>query len=204
MTGQKTDATGGAAYAYGYGGYGYGSEFYGQFGTDQVTPFPMGSEYGYGAFGYGMYNPYTGQYLGPPVPGQSGATSPTAPATNLEWVQTAQQELNTKGSRTALLLYVGGLPLTATQARIVQEAIGIAGNPPVPGPNGYPPKWHQAPKPGQNGHHTHTIIANGHQTLWQIAHANHDSERKVVMLNPALSHYVGSKKNVRKGTRVKV
>ena len=203
MKGQQTDATGGA-YGYGAEGYGYGSEFYGQFGTDQVTPFPMGSEYGYGAFGYGMYNPYTGQYLGPPQPGQSGATSPAAPTTNLQWVQMAQQGLHVKGSRTALLLYVGGLPLTHGQARTVQEAIGLMGNPPVSGPNGYPPKWHAAPVPGQNGHHVHTITANGHQTLWQIAHANHDSEAKVVRLNPRLSHYVGSKKNVKKGTRVKV
>jgi len=200
---QKGQQVGGE-YGYGAGAYGYGSEFYGQFGDQQVTPFPMGSEYGYGAFGYGMYNPYTGQYLGPPVPGQSGATSPAAPATNLQWVQMAVQGLHVKGSRVALLAYVGGLPLTANQARIVQEAIGLMGNPPVAGANGYPPKWHRAPQPGQNGHHVHTITANGHMTLWQIAHAHGDSEGKVVRLNPRLSHYVGTKKNVKKGTRVRV
>jgi hypothetical protein len=203
MKGQQVDATGGT-YGYGAEAYGYGSEFYGGFGDQSVTPFPMGSEYGYGAFGYGMYNPYTGQYLGPPVPGQSGATSPEAAATNLQWVQMAVQGLHIKGSRPALLAYVGGLPLTSNQARIVQEAIGLEGNPPQSGPGGYPPKWHTAPKPGQNGHHTHIVIANGHQTLWQIANENNDSERRVVRLNPKLSHYVGSKKNVRKGTRVKV
>ena len=199
-----TQAGAGDASAYGYGAaaYGYGEDMYGSFGSDSVTPYPMGNEYGYGAFGYGQYNPYTGQYLGPPIP--PPVTGPTTPTTNLEWVNAAVAALQITGSRTALLLYVGGLPLTKTQSRIVQEALGVSGHPPVTGPGGYPPKWHSAPAPGQNGHHPHTVTANGRQTLWRIAHENGDSEAKVVRLNPRLSHYVGTHKNVAKGTRVKV
>lgn len=51
---------------------------------------------------------------------------------------------------------------------------------------------------------THTITANGHMDLWKTAHANAISEGKLVRLNPQLSHLVGSKKPIPRGTKVKV
>src|SRR5262245_10393088 len=189
---QENKAADTGAYAYGYGstfyGYGQGADFYG--GDGGVQPYPVGSEYGYGAFGYGYYNPYTGQWLGTGTgTGPTSGPTPTAPATNLEWVRQASSALPGKGHRAALLRYIGGLPLNSDQQRVVREALGLLGDPPKTGPNGYPPKWHASQHPGQNGHHI--VIANGHQTLWQIANTNNDSEAKVVRLNPNLAHYVG-------------
>jgi hypothetical protein len=74
----KAKTATGSATGYGAAGYGYGSGFYGYgfgygMGSGNVTPYPVGSEYGYGAYGYGMYNPYTGQYIGP----YGGSPSPT-------------------------------------------------------------------------------------------------------------------------------
>jgi hypothetical protein len=199
-----------ASYAYGYGSgeaagyYGYGQYGYGDsMGSGLVNPYPTGSEYGYGAYGYGYYNPYTGSYLGGGTGSGVGVppTGSTAPTTNLQWVKQANSGLG-GGKTTALLRYIGGLPLNSGQQTSVREAIGLMGNPPVAGANGYPPSWHAAPSGGQNT--SHTITANGHETLWQIAHAHHDSEAKVIRLNPKLAHFAGSKKNIPRGTKVKV
>jgi hypothetical protein len=88
----STGATGygyGAS-AYGYGAssafYGYGSEYANADAGSGLTPYPVASEYGYGAYGYGMYNPYTGQYIGPvqttpPPVGGTGTGTTTPPKT---------------------------------------------------------------------------------------------------------------------------
>jgi hypothetical protein len=97
----------------------------------------------------------------------------------------------------ALGKYLSGQGLTPDQESIVQAAIGFEGQPPQPVP---PP--HLVPEPGHKPHKT--IIANGKMTLYQIAHANHDTETQVVAMNPHLGVYVGTKRPVKKGTRVKV
>jgi hypothetical protein len=54
-------------------------------------------------------------------------------------------------------------------------------------------------KPG-----THTITANGKLDLYYTAKMNGITEGKLIRLNPQLSHLVGGKKPIPKGTRVKV
>jgi hypothetical protein len=51
---------------------------------------------------------------------------------------------------------------------------------------------------------THTITANGKLDLYYTAKNNGITEGKLVRLNPQLSHLVGSKKPIPRGTKVKV
>jgi hypothetical protein len=51
---------------------------------------------------------------------------------------------------------------------------------------------------------THTITANGKLDLYYTAKMNGISEGKLIRLNPQLSHLVGSKKPIPRGTKVKV
>jgi hypothetical protein len=55
-----------------------------------------------------------------------------------------------------------------------------------------------------SGGGTHTITANGKLDLYFTAKQNGITEGKLVRLNPKLSHLVGSKKPIPKGTKVKV
>lgn len=158
----------GTEYAYGYGGenqagyYGYGSYAYGgSMGSGMVNPYPVGSEYGYGAYGYGYYNPYTGQYLG----GGTGGTStppvpqPTAPKNNIHWLTSATKRI--PHHRTAFMRYLAGLPLGPDQQTAVREAIGLLGDPPVHGKDGYPPKWHA--KSPNHPRPRHRTTSNNHK-----------------------------------------
>ena len=152
------------------------------------------------AVGSGYYDPYSGQYIGTGV----GAPGPvvTQVSTNAAWAQASiayltQLGYNPVSVATALGRYLSGKVLTPDQEGIVQAARAAEGEPPQPVP---PP--HVDPHPGHKP--AHTVTANGHQTLWQIAHANGDTENQVVILNPHLGVYVGTKKPVRKGTKVKV
>lgn len=195
--------------AYGYGAYdlpqgyyGYGASAYGATGGG-ITPYPIGSQYGYGAYGYGDYNPYTGQYLGGGTGTGGGTTTVTAaPTTNLQWVTQANSALG-GGKRTALLKYIGGLHLSNDEAKSVQEALGVMGDPPVPASSGYPPKWHSG-HAGSSHPGTHTVVANGKQSLNAIAHANGISWAKIASLNPNLKRYFGTGKPIPHGTTVKV
>jgi hypothetical protein len=219
----------GYGYGYAYGAYGYGAYGYGQtdtygYGTGSVTPYPFASEYGYGAFGYGQYNPYTGQYLGGgggvtgvgTTPGPTGA----APATNAQWTQNVITQLQGVYPEIEILAatgrYLSGRALGATNQKIIESALAIEGDPPQAGANGYPPKVKIAPQPGQKkpgqpnpgGHNskppTHYITANGHQDLYYIARNYNLTESQLLAMNLNLSKYVGSKKPIPKGTRVKV
>lgn len=150
-----TPATGagGAAYAYGYGAYAYGYGVHGAmygygFGTQAYgygVYSPYGSAYGpYGPYGYGAYGSGISEVIPPPV------------TTNAQWAQAAEAQLAANGvdSNTALAaigLYLAGGNLTANQASIVQEAIAVEGNPPVPGAAGYPPAVHYQTSTGQGG-----------------------------------------------------
>lgn len=136
-------ANAGTAGAYGYGQYAYG---YG-------LTYPNADAYGYGAFGYGMYNPYSGGYVG-----AAGTPYPQtiAVATNQEWVQEAVNSLKTQGYDGqaiigALALYITGQPVSSAQEAFVQAAIAVAGYPPQPGANGYPPAINHQGAPGGGG-----------------------------------------------------
>jgi LysM repeat protein len=56
------------------------------------------------------------------------------------------------------------------------------------------------PKPPEKKY----VTANGHDDLNKIATENHTTEGEIIRLNIALAHYEGSKKPVKKGTRVRV
>jgi hypothetical protein len=64
---------------------------------------------------------------------------------------------------------------------------------PTPGPKPKPPK------PG-----THTITADGHSDLAQIAGRNHTTRWQIVAWNPHLAYLLNTRKPVPRGTRVKV
>ncbi len=151
----------------------------------------------YGTAGY--QNPYA-------YPTTTPATVlPAAPVTNYDWMLQAKRSgFKTVSETLALRLYLGGLPLSHDQANTVQEAIGIVGDPPVAGPNGYPPKFHVAPATGQRhrepGYH---FTTNGRQTVYQIAHTHGVTEGALVSRNThALHKYVGSGRNVPAGIRL--
>ncbi len=115
--------------AYGYGAYGYGQ------GQGQ---YPTGY-YGYGEPGGGGFWPGGGsQNPPPPTP------TPTI-TTNAEWAQAAIKDLRGEGFQArsvaeALGGYELGREVTPAQRTIIQAAIGVEGEPPVAGPNDYPPK----------------------------------------------------------------
>lgn len=80
--------------------------------------------------------------------GGSGAVTPGGPpfANNSAWENWAVQQLqvndpgiNLGDLTTALGLYLGGQPVSAAQKTLIFNARGAAGDPPVAGPNGYPP-----------------------------------------------------------------
>jgi hypothetical protein len=216
----KPKTTTGSTYGYGTGGYGtYG---YGQYGYGT----PYGS-YGYGAYGYGQYSgaggfggggyqsyPYYGY-------GTGTGTTTTAITTNAEWSRAVLKQLRHSGFSEMVMFmalgrYLEGLSLNNEQQHVIEAAIAVEGDPPVPGANGYPPKVKIAPRTGhkpprkQGGGGTgppvatHYITANGHEDLYQIAHANGITEAKLVALNLNLSKYVGTGKPIPAGTRVKV
>jgi hypothetical protein len=70
---------------------------------------------------------------------------------------------------------------------------------PTPTPTPTPVPTSGTGKPG-----THTITANGKLDLYYTAKMNGIKEGQLIRLNPQLSHLVGSKKPIPKGTRVKV
>jgi hypothetical protein len=121
------------AYGYGAAAYGYGSQFYG-YGSQYAPEEYYG--YGAGAYGGGSYPPWYGYGV--------GGTPTPPPATNASWVQNALSLLNSNGystmtALTALSKYIAGQSVTANQASIIQAAEALAGPPPVPGANGFPP-----------------------------------------------------------------
>jgi PASTA domain len=133
---------------YGYG-YGSPSQYYGYgfgYGTVNEAGEPNEWEYGYGEYGYGYYDPATGQYEGAASGTSNLPPTGAAPTTNAEWSTVATNDLVEEGYSAntvagALGPYLQGQPLTSAQVGIVQAALAYAGNPPVPGANGYPPAY---------------------------------------------------------------
>ena len=150
---------------------------------------------------YDLSEPYTGTGTG------TGVTTAGGPATVSEWEQTALGDLQDGGvsqatiadAQSGLPRYLAGLTLSAGQAAAVQQAIGLAGEPP-----GGPYHIRIAPAPVHTKPATHYITANGHETLKGIANANHISESALVAMNLDLAHLVGTGRPVPKGKKVKV
>ena len=139
----------------------------------------------------------------------STSTGTTTATTNSEWEQQAIADMEAGGvsqhtvtdAEAGLPRYLAKLALTDAQATAVQMAVGLAGPPPVGGPYSIKRK-----PPAKKPPHpvTKTIIADGRSTLYDIARDNGTNEAHVVSLNLNLAHYVGSKKHIPKGTKVKV
>lgn len=165
---------------YGYGinaGYGYG---YGQFQAGETYGYGLGiasAGYGTGVAGYGYgYQPTS------PSPG---------PTTNALWLTDAESALDATHSpatvSAALGKYLAGGTLTSDQAQIVSAAIAAVGDPPVPGPDGYPPAVHSGTPGGQTkpgsgtGPETgHRHIASGRTSLNRWATINKTTSGEVI------------------------
>jgi PASTA domain len=85
---------------------------------------------------------------GNPIYGSGTSSDVVGFTTNAEWGQYAEEYLGSTGSDSiaaAIAKYLSGQPLTTAQITVVQEAIAIAGTPPVAGENGNPPNYVTAP-----------------------------------------------------------
>lgn len=119
----------------------YGDEQGGGFGIGGYGTSGFGGFPGYGGFPGGTGNP-------PPAPGPGSFTN------NAQWAQYAETQLafaDPNAVSAALGKYLTGQPMTTDQEGLADQAIAIAGYPPVAGPGGFPPSMHQAggnPGPG--------------------------------------------------------
>jgi hypothetical protein len=139
----------------------------------------------------------------------SGLPGPGAFSTNAEWAQYAEQQLSGTVAATSLSAalgkYLTGGAVTGDQASLIDQAIAVAGYPPVGGPGGYPPAIKDQPDGGGGtGGGARYITATGTQDLNRTAAANHISENKLISLNPGLKHLEGTGRPIPKGTRVRV
>ena len=136
------------------------------YSTDPATGQTYGAEatgaggsYGaYGSGGGGGWDPNTGMYTDPNgaqcqnpdangyCPSPTGSNGPPF-SRNSQWsgwviqTMTASNPGQDVGTLTdALGLYLAGQPADAAQKTLIFDAIAVGGDPPVAGPNGYPPK----------------------------------------------------------------
>lgn len=179
---------------------------------DPVTGVTYGDEQsGYGGGGY-YGGGSGGGYYGGGGSGGSGSGGQQY-ATNAQWAQAAESYLsgqmgeNPTQVGAAIGHYITGQPLDPAQVSLVEQAIAFTGQPPVAGPGGNPPGYVTAPqpkpKPPVKGP-TRTVAADGHQTLQQVAVANHVTEADVALWNKPLDRYIGTRKPLPRGTKVKV
>jgi hypothetical protein len=107
--------------------------------SNQSGVLPGGS--GSGIVGYDQQgNPIYASSTPAPVIG------PGSFINNAQWAQYAEQAMGSDGSDTiaaALGKYITGGEVTTAQVTTIDEAIAIAGYPPVPGPGGKPPSINQ-------------------------------------------------------------
>jgi hypothetical protein len=112
------------------------------YSTDPATGMTYGDEAGAGYTGNGAGN--LGGYYGSGAlyGGGTGYEQPGSFTSNAYWTQYAEQMMGSSGSdaiSAALGAYVAGAALSTTQVSIVEQAVAIAGYPPVAGSGGYPP-----------------------------------------------------------------
>lgn len=131
-------------------------------GIDPATGFPYGSAEDAAALAN------QGSYINPTQPfapggGGSGGGYPTANTgpgnftNNAQWAQYAEQYMYSNGQITdlgplsnAIGKYLAGQSTSADEHSLVNQAIAVAGYPPVAGPNGMPPSFNTSP-PGNTG-----------------------------------------------------
>lgn len=176
---------------------------------DPTTGVTYGDEQsGYGAGGY-----YGGSGGGGYYGGGGSGSGGQQYSSNAQWAQAAESYLsgqmgeNPTQVGAAIGHYITGQPLDPAQVSLVEQAIAFTGQPPVAGPGGNPPGYVTAPqpkpKPPVKGP-TRTVTADGHQTLQQVAVANHVTEADVALWNKPLDRYIGTRKPLPRGTKVKV
>lgn len=137
----------------------------GQTEIDPSTGFPYGSPEDATALQSqtNYMNPYaynSGSYTGGQVIGYDGSGNPIYGPTstgsftsNAQWAQYVESYLESNQGAdpttvgNAIGKYISGQPLTSDMVQIVENAIAIAGNPPVAGPNGNPPSFVTANTP---------------------------------------------------------
>ena len=126
-------------------------------GIDPATGYPYGSAEdaaaiaGQQGISYNPYSPLGGGGGGNPFP--PGANGPPFTA-NYQWAQYCETAMGSTGSdaiASAIGHYLAGAQLQDSEVTIVQEAIAIGGQVPVPASDGYPPSYRTGggtPPPG--------------------------------------------------------
>ena len=143
----STDPATGATYGDENSGSGGTYGAYGDQGTSAAGgTYPWDGTTGNAADPYSL-DPQTGETYGNQgqVGGVTGSNGPPFP-NNSAWENWAVQQLQTNDPgisqgdlTTALGLYLNGQPVSAAEKTLVFDARGTAGDPPVAGPNNYPP-----------------------------------------------------------------
>lgn len=141
--------------------------------------------------------------------GGTSTTTPTAPVTNADWEQAAVADMEGAGVSAATLSaaeaglprYLARLTLTSAQATAVQEAVALAGPPPVGGPYSIRTAPAPAPKPAQVTVPSVTGIdydsaASVLKSVGLVAHRGQADVGRVTIQDPK----AGAK--VKKGSRV--
>src|SRR5579859_4409716 len=112
------------------------------YSTDPATGMTYGDEQLYNGGGYGGYGYGGGQGGQGGSQGGSGSGGPPF-ATNAAWASYAEAQLSGIVDPTALSAAVGvyltGRPASTDQVSLIDQAIAIAGYPPVAGPGNNPP-----------------------------------------------------------------
>lgn len=184
-----------------------------QSNIDPATGFPYGSAEDSAAL--------ANFSVGPGLPvntagggGTGGDIGPGSFTNNAQWAQAFESQVGSTGNDSvaaALGKYLTAAPVDASQVQIIQEAIASQGFPPVAGASGFPPSYHTkaAPSPHQppppKGKKTHEVIANGHQTLRDMATASGTTTyAQAQKLNPWAHRFTVKTKNIPHGYHVKL
>lgn len=126
--------------------------------TDPETGMTYGDEQlyggGFGGVGLGGFG-FPGSTGTPGGTGGTGGPGPGSFTTNADWAQYAEQQLSGVVDPTALSaalgVYLTGRMATSDQESLIDQAIAVAGYPPVSGPDNYPPNIKQSPGGGGGG-----------------------------------------------------
>ena len=124
------------------------------YSTDPETGMTYGDEQLYGGgFGGGGFGGFGFGGGGTPgSPGGGGQPGPGSFTSNAEWASYAEQQLMGVVDPTALSaalgVYLTGRPASTDQVSLIDQAIAIAGYPPVAGPGNNPPGIVQGPGGG--------------------------------------------------------
>lgn len=173
------------------------------YSTDPQTGMTYGDEglYGGGSGGFG-----TGGFIGGGFTGGTGGTGsgsgsgPGSFTTNADWAQYAEQQLSgTVDSTTlsaALGVYLTGRAASTDQVSLIDQAIAIAGYPPVAGPGNYPPNIKQGGSSGgQIG--GYQAFAPGGKSLAQLANPPYAPKgitaAELEKMNPGVFRKYGNK-----------